>query len=136
RALGVAAPVVLPHEVVEAVVEVIELEMLELGLRRAEQLLGELDVLVHGAADVHQHEHLDRIASLGPDRSNSSGAPCRANFLNLLKATFMLRVPSSTESSRLRYSRWSQTLAALRLRPFACPMRTPSGLWAYAPNGD
>src|SRR5712692_11207086 len=66
RALRMPAPVVLPHEVVQAVVEVVELEVLELGLRRGEQLLGELDVLVHGAADVHQHQHLDRVAALRP----------------------------------------------------------------------
>src|SRR5688572_328531 len=65
RALRMAPPVVLPHEVVQAVVEVVELEVLELGLGGAEQLLGELHVLVHGAADVHQHEHLDGVAPLG-----------------------------------------------------------------------
>src|SRR3972149_1362141 len=61
-------------------------------------------------------------------RSNSSGAPSRANLRSLRSATLMLRVPSSTESSRLRYSRWSQTFTALRLRERSCPMRMPSGV--------
>jgi hypothetical protein len=60
------AAVVLPHEVIQAVVKVIELEVLELRFRRGEQLLGKLHVLVHGAADVHQHQHLDGVAALGP----------------------------------------------------------------------
>src|SRR5438105_1500316 len=64
RSLGVTPAVVLPHEVVKAVVEVEELEVLELGLRRREELLGKLDVLVHRAADVHQHQHLDGVAPL------------------------------------------------------------------------
>ena len=61
----VAAPVVLPHEVVDAVVEVVELEVLELGLGGREQLLDALDVLVHRAADVHQQQHLDVVVALG-----------------------------------------------------------------------
>src|SRR3982074_3530449 len=63
-------------------------------------------------------------------RSNSSGAPSRANFLSRRRATLMFLVPSSTESSRLRYSRWSQTFTALRLRERSWPMRTPSGVVA------
>ena len=66
RALGPAASVVLPHELVEAVVEVEILQVLELGARGREQLLGRLDVPVHGAADVEEHQHLDGIAPLGP----------------------------------------------------------------------
>src|SRR5690606_3303333 len=45
--LVVAAPVVLPHALIEAVVEVEELKALELGSRRAEELLAELDVRIH-----------------------------------------------------------------------------------------
>jgi len=47
--LGKAAAVVLPHEVVDAVVEVIELQVLELGLAGAEQLFHPGDVFVHRA---------------------------------------------------------------------------------------
>ena len=46
--------------------EVEELQMLELRLGSGEQFLGELDVVVHGAADVHHHQHLDGVAALGP----------------------------------------------------------------------
>jgi len=55
-------------------------------------------------------------------------APSRANLRSLRKATLIFLVPSSTEASRLRYSRWSQTLTALRLRLLSWPMRMPSGL--------
>src|SRR2546426_8624876 len=54
------------------------------------------------------------VLSMVFSRSNSSGAPSRANFLSRRRATLMFLVPSSTESSRLRYSRWSQTFTALR----------------------
>src|SRR5574337_430294 len=43
RLLGKAPAVVLPHEVVDAVVEVVELEVLELALGGAEQLLDAVD---------------------------------------------------------------------------------------------
>jgi hypothetical protein len=62
---SVAALVVLPHGLVEAVVEVVELQVLELGLGGAEKLLAELDVAVHRAADVEEQQHLDRVAALG-----------------------------------------------------------------------
>src|SRR2546422_2153184 len=57
-ALGVAPAVVLPHEVIQAVVEVEELEVLELGLCGREQLCGELDVVVHRAADEIRRAHV------------------------------------------------------------------------------
>jgi len=63
--LAETAPVVLPHEVVDAVVEVIELEVLELGLGGTEEFLDTVDVLVHGAAHVHQQQHLDLVVALG-----------------------------------------------------------------------
>src|SRR5947209_3728791 len=40
-------------------------EVLELGLRGGEQLLDELDVPVHRAADVEQRQHLDGVMPLG-----------------------------------------------------------------------
>src|SRR5690606_34617231 len=64
RAFRVATAVVLPHVIVDAVVEVVELEVLELGSRRGKELLGLLDVVVHRAADVEQHQHLDRVVAL------------------------------------------------------------------------
>jgi hypothetical protein len=45
--LGVATPVVLPNALVEAVVEVVELHVLELGPGGAEQLLTDPDVAIH-----------------------------------------------------------------------------------------
>ena len=47
----------------------------------------------------------------------------------------MLRVPSSTLSSRFLYSRLSQTLIALPWRPLSWPMRMPSGWKPLAPKG-
>ena len=66
RPLLVAAAVVLPHALVEAIVEVEMLEPLELALRGGEQLLRRLDVPVHRAADVEEQQHLDRVAPLRP----------------------------------------------------------------------
>ncbi len=47
----------------------------------------------------------------------------------------MLRVPSSTWSSRFLYSRLSQTLIALPWRPLSWPMRMPSGWIAVGAEG-
>ena len=47
----------------------------------------------------------------------------------------MLRVPSSTESSRFLYSRLSQTFTALPWRPLSWPIRTPSGIVAVGAEG-
>jgi hypothetical protein len=63
--LAEAAAVVLPHEVIDAVVEVIELEVLELGLGGREHLFHAVDVLVHRAAHVHQQQHLHLVVALG-----------------------------------------------------------------------
>ena len=51
-----------------------------------------------------------------PSRSSSSAAPSRANRRSRRSASLMLRVPSSTVSSRLRNSRLSQTFTARRWR--------------------
>ncbi len=45
--------------------EVEELHVLEFGLGRAEQLLAELDVRVHRAADVEEEQHLHGVVPLG-----------------------------------------------------------------------
>jgi len=50
---------------VEAVVEVEELEMLELGARRGEQLLADANMRVHRAADVEQQQELHLVARSG-----------------------------------------------------------------------
>src|SRR5580693_8687794 len=71
-----------------------------------------------------------------PFMSSSSGAPWRANLRRRRRAILMLRVPSSTESSRFLYSRLSQTLIALPWRPLSWPMRMPSGWKPLAPNGE
>ena len=65
------------------------------------------------------------VASMVSARASSVGAPRRAKRRSRRSAIFMLRVPSSTLSSRLANSRLSQTFTALRLRTPSCPMRTP-----------
>src|SRR5208337_1842677 len=69
HALVMAAAVVLPHALVEAVVEVEMLEPLELALGGGEELLGRLNVPIHRAADVEKQQHLDRVAPLGPEQN-------------------------------------------------------------------
>src|SRR5260221_7788177 len=56
-----AAAVVLPHALVDAVVEVEVLEVLEFGARRRKELLHLLDVIVHRTADVEKEQHLHRV---------------------------------------------------------------------------
>jgi hypothetical protein len=46
-------------------VEVEELQVLELALGRAEELLHAVNVLVHGAAHVHEQQHLHLVVALG-----------------------------------------------------------------------
>ncbi|MCY1307055.1 hypothetical protein D9M70_569530 [compost metagenome] len=62
-ALGGSAQIVLPHGLVDEVVEVEVLQVLELGLARREELFADLHVGVHGAADVQQQEQLDGVAA-------------------------------------------------------------------------
>src|SRR5262249_4152046 len=63
-ALAPAPRIAFPHEFVEAVVEIKVLEPLEFAFGRREQLLGALDVPIHGAADVVEHQDLDGVAPL------------------------------------------------------------------------
>ena len=65
RAVGEAAAVLLPHAFIEAVVEVEIFHVLEFALRRREQFLDLLDMRIHRAADIEEHQHLDRVAPLG-----------------------------------------------------------------------
>ena len=65
RAVGEAPLVLLPDAFIEAVVEVEIFHVLEFALRRREQLLDLLDMRIHRAADVEEHQHLDRVAPLG-----------------------------------------------------------------------
>ena len=58
--------------------EVEILEMLELDPRRGEELLGGGDVPIHRAADVEEHQHLDRVAPLGPHVDVEVALLCRA----------------------------------------------------------
>ena len=62
---GKAAAVVFPHEVIDAVVEIVKLQMLELLLGGAEELFHTLDVFVHRAAHIHEQQHLDVVVALG-----------------------------------------------------------------------
>ena len=76
-------------------------------------------MVVHRAADVEQHQHLHGVVPLGhqlqiepagvarggaivPSRSSSSAAPSRAKRRSRRSASLMLRVPSSTGSSKSR----------------------------------
>jgi hypothetical protein len=61
----VAAAVVLPHVVVQAVVEVEIFHVLEFALGRGKHLLAQLDVVVHRAADVEKQQHLDLVVMRG-----------------------------------------------------------------------
>ena len=53
--------IVLPHRLVQEIVEVKILEMLELGPCRREELLADTDMIVHRAADIEKQQHLDGI---------------------------------------------------------------------------
>ena len=64
KLLCIAALVVFPHEVVNTVVEVIELQVLELGLGSREQFFNARNVVVHGAAHIHQQQHLHVVVAL------------------------------------------------------------------------
>src|ERR1700733_13884746 len=66
RALVVPNAIVLPHPLVEAVVEVEMVEPLELAFCRGEELVSRLHVPIHRAADVEKQERLDGVAALGP----------------------------------------------------------------------
>ncbi|KIU01265.1 hypothetical protein QU38_02355, partial [Staphylococcus aureus] len=65
RALLEAAAIVLPHALVQAIVEVEELQVLELAGRRGEQLLAKLDERIHRSADVEEEQQLHGIVPLG-----------------------------------------------------------------------
>ena len=60
-----APAVVLPQPLVREIVEVEVFEVLELGARGGEQLLADLDVRIHRAADVEQQQQLHGVAPLG-----------------------------------------------------------------------
>jgi len=67
---------VLVEPVVDAVVEVVEAQILEVGaaIDGAEELAAEADVGVHRAADVHEQQHLDGVlAALAPDEAETAG---------------------------------------------------------------
>src|SRR5262245_44716837 len=66
RGVVEAPAVLLPHLLVQAIVEVEVLHVLELAARGREQLLGRLDVPVHRAADVEEQQHLHRVVPLRP----------------------------------------------------------------------
>src|ERR1700722_3886471 len=67
RALVEAAAIVAPDALVQTIVEVEVFEPLELQSRRRKQRLRGLDVPIHRAADVQEQQHLDGVATLGPE---------------------------------------------------------------------
>src|SRR5688572_21606235 len=66
RLFDMAAAVVLPHPLVDAVMEVEMLEMLELGPAGREQLLAKMDMAIHRSADIEEQQQLDGIVPLRP----------------------------------------------------------------------
>jgi hypothetical protein len=120
------------------------LEVLELGARRREQLLAQLDMRVHRAADVEEQQQLDRIVPLGPhvdvEPALAGGAVDRLVEVELVGGAFAGEAAQAPQrdldvagaeldgSSRSRNSRLSQTLIA---RPCGRPpgrSARPSGL--------
>ena len=89
RPLRPAALVVLPHELVKAVVEVEMLHVLELDARRREQLLRHLDMPVHRAADVEEHQHFDGVTTFRP-HMNVEIALARGAFDGAVEIKFVL----------------------------------------------
>ena len=64
--LGPAAAIVAPDAFVQAVVEVVLLLVFDLGLGGREQLLDELHMRVHRAADIKKQKNPDCVATLWP----------------------------------------------------------------------
>jgi len=62
QAAALAAAIVFPHRFVDAVVEVVILQVLEFAFDCGKQLFHRLDVVVHRAAHIKQHQYLHRIA--------------------------------------------------------------------------
>ncbi len=62
--LDMAPARILPHRVVEAVVEIEMHEVLELAARRREQLLADPDMVVHRPADIEEQQELHRVVPL------------------------------------------------------------------------
>src|SRR5579883_3315816 len=144
RRLAAAARVA-PYPIVHAIVKVEMDQMLELGTGGREQLFAKPDVILHRSADIEQQQQLYGICRSGTSRrssqpalcavartvpaiSSSRAAPARAKRRRRLRASCILRVPSVRPSSRLRNSRRSHALTALRWPPSSRPTRTPCGL--------
>src|ERR1700722_18209302 len=93
--------VVLPHTLVEAVVEVEMVEPLELAFGGGEQLLGRFHVPIHRAADVEEQEHLDGVAALGPEHDVDiafvGGRPDRAVEIELFGHALAGESPKPSE---------------------------------------
>ena len=64
-ALGTAARVVAPDELVDTIVEIEEFEVAEFTAHRREQFLAEPDMLVHRAADIEEQQHLHLVVQIG-----------------------------------------------------------------------
>ena len=58
-----AAAIFAPKPFIRAVVEVVEFQMLEFSARSRKQFLADADMIIHGTANIHQQQHLHRIAA-------------------------------------------------------------------------
>src|SRR3546814_3708195 len=65
---------------IDAVVEVEELHVLELGARRREQLLGDADVVVHRAADIEQQQHLHLVVARSEEHTSELQSLMRISY--------------------------------------------------------
>ncbi len=111
-----AAAIVAPHTFVKAIVEVEIFKVFEFGASGGEEFFDDANMRVHRTADIKKQEHLYRVAPFGTGFDvevamfgrGADGAVEVQLFVGTVagptaqtfRATLMLRVPSSTESSR------------------------------------
>ena len=93
-------PVVLPHRLVDEVVEVEVLQVLELPAGGGEQLLAHLHVVVHRAADVEEQQHLHRVVPLR-DHADVEQAAVAGRRADGVVEVELLRRPLAREAPEL-----------------------------------
>ena len=141
-----AAPVVLPQAFVRKIVEVEIFQVPELGARRREQLLADLHVRIHRAADVEQQQQLDGVAPLRLHAQVEDAAVARGGADGAVEIEFLGRTLARETAqppqrhldiARAELARRVEIAIFARLphldarAPGATPdwpMRTPSGL--------
>ena len=124
--------------------EVEKFHVLEFGLGRAEQLLAQLDIGIHRAADIEEDENLYRVVALGDQAEIEipfvGGVLDRARQiefgLRTLTRPFAQPAQRHLDVARAELDGVVQVLVfalvphfhGLAVRPLSWPMRTPSGL--------